>query len=133
MPKNNRAILPIIAFTTCGVSIATITLITTGAVNSQPASGVNYSKVILGVVRPYSENEILVNPNQGIVSSAIAASPIANVPAFNQTVVRNPINLEIFDRKSPADGNIVNIILNGQIVRSNLPLTNASTSCSSAS
>ncbi len=124
MPKNNLAILPIVAFAACGVSIATITLITTRAVNSQPVSGVNYSKEILGVFRPYSENEILVNPNQGAVPSAIA-SPIANVPVFNQTVVRNPINLEIFDQKSPVDGNIVNIILNGQIVRSNLLLTNA--------
>jgi hypothetical protein len=120
VPKNNLAILPIIAFSTCSISIATITLITTRTVNSQPVSGVNYSKVISGVVRPYDENEVVVNPNQGAVPLAIA-----NVPVFNQTVVRNPINLEIFDQKSSADVNIINIILNGQIVRSNLLLTNA--------
>lgn len=120
MPKNNLAILPIITFAACGASIATITLITTRVVNSQPVSGVNYGKEIPGVVRPYNENELLVTPNQ-----SAASLPIANVPIFNQTVVRNPINLEIFDQRSPADSNIINIILNGQIVRSNLLLTNA--------
>ncbi len=65
-----------------------------------------------------------MTPNQSAAPLAIA-SPIANVPIFNQTVVRNPINLEIFDRKTPADGNIINVILNGMIVHSNLLLTNA--------
>ncbi|MBW4480859.1 MAG: hypothetical protein KME54_29505 [Tolypothrix brevis GSE-NOS-MK-07-07A] len=104
---------------------------TTNAVNSQNTSEtpqevvpiVNYGKEIPGIIQSYSENEILVNPNQGAVPLAIA-SPIANVPIFNQTVVRNPVNLELFDQKTPADGNIVNVILNGQIIRSNLPLTN---------
>jgi hypothetical protein len=75
-----------------------------------------------------NEGEILATPDQGVqgqsVSPQAVASPITSVPTFNQTVVRNPVNLELFDQNAPADGDIVNVILNNQTVRSNLVLTN---------
>ncbi len=122
--------LGLIAFAACITSIVIIPLITTISVNSQNVSEItkggvpvgNYGKAISGIVRPYNEKELLATPKQSATPSAIA-SPIANVPTFNQTVVRNPVDLELFDQNTPANGNIINVILNDEIVASNLSLT----------
>lgn len=123
--------LALIAFAACIVSIVALPLLTASLVNAYNGSrttsgGVavgNYGKAISGIVRPYNKKEILATPKQSTAPLAIA-SPIANVPTFNQTVVRNPVDLELFDQNTPANGNIINVILNDEIVASNLSLTN---------